>query len=62
MRTVTLLSDHFLTGRHTWIYIDIQWMQKLAKMTEACKISHENTTNKEVHRLKTTGKILHKIF
>jgi len=33
------------------IYIAIQWIQKLAKMTEACKISHENTTNLEVHRL-----------
>jgi hypothetical protein len=62
MHTVTLLSDHFLTGRCTWMYIAIQWMQKLAKMIEVCKISHENTKSKEIHRLKTIGKILHNIL
>lgn len=62
MRTLTLLSDHFLTGRRTWIYIAIPWMQKLAKMIEACKISHENTKSKEIHRLKSIGKILPNIL
>jgi len=30
-------------------------------MTEACKISHENTKNKEVNRRKTIVKISHNI-
>ena len=61
MCAVNLHSDHFLTGRHTQIYIAIPWIQKLARMKEACKISHENTTYKEVHTLKTIGKIFHNI-
>jgi hypothetical protein len=30
-------------------YIAVPWIQNLAKMIEACKISHENTTYIEVH-------------
>jgi hypothetical protein len=51
-----LASDHFLQGDMD-TNITMLWIQKLVKMTKACKISNENTTYKEVHRLKTVGKI-----